>query len=81
VTFGLRPEDFGSEDHGTHQTTLRAELVENLGGTAYLYTEAGRETAIVAELPRRSLPAPGESRRFGIDGAEAFLFASDGARL
>jgi len=81
VTLGLRPEDFDAPDGADRGVTLTAQVVENLGGTAYLYTDAGRDTAIVAEVPRRALPSPGDSVDFGIRGADCFLFGGDGKRL
>ncbi|WP_163848699.1 ABC transporter ATP-binding protein [Pseudooceanicola aestuarii] len=81
ATLGLRPEDFGPPHDAAHIVTLTAEVVENLGGTAYLYTDAGREDAIVAEVPRRTLPALGEPVRFGLPGHECHLFGADGGRL
>tara|TARA_R110002020_G_scaffold233050_14_gene444773 strand:- start:83 stop:1171 length:1089 start_codon:yes stop_codon:yes gene_type:complete len=81
VTLGLRPEDFTEPDLGDQQVSLTAEVVENLGGTAYLYTNAGRDDAVVAEVPRRSLPSTGDSVAFGIRGGDCFLFDTDGARI
>jgi multiple sugar transport system ATP-binding protein len=81
VTLGLRPEDFDAAAPGDRAVTLTAEVVENLGGTAYLYTDAGRDTAIVAEVPRRALPAPGEAVSFAVRGADCFLFDAQGKRL
>ncbi len=88
VTFGIRPEDLapagpehGAPGSGAAQVGLTAEVVENLGGSAFLYSEAGREAAIVAQLPRGPLPRIGETVRFSVPGAAAFLFDADGRRL
>ncbi|WP_158970185.1 ABC transporter ATP-binding protein [Chachezhania sediminis] len=81
VTLGLRPEDFGHPETGDRTVELTAEVVENLGGTAYLYTDAGRDAAIVAEVPRRALPSLGETVSFGLRAADCFLFGPDGKRL
>ena len=61
--------------------TLRTEVVENLGGTAFLYSEAGREDAVVAQLPRGRLPRGGETVPFRVPGDACFLFGPDGRRL
>lgn len=81
ITLGLRPEDFTEPANGEHVVTLTAQVIENLGGTAYLYTELGRENAIVAEVSRRAPLAAGDAVEFGIRGEDCFLFERDGRRL
>lgn len=81
VTLGLRPEDFSDTAEGDQQVSLTAKVVENLGGTAYLYTDAGREETIVAQVTRRALPDLGETVALGVRGSDCFLFNAAGARL
>ncbi|WOI55861.1 sn-glycerol-3-phosphate ABC transporter ATP-binding protein UgpC [Palleronia sp. LCG004] len=81
VTLGIRPEDFVAPEDGDAKIMLDAEVVENLGGAAYLYTEASRDEAVVAEVPRRALPSHGDSVPFGICGRDCFLFDTNGGRI
>ncbi len=81
VVLGVRPEDLAAGGTDGAEVTLQAEVVENLGGTAFLYSEAGRENAVVAQLPRGRIPRGGETVPFRVPGDACFLFGPDGRRL
>ncbi|MBQ2262779.1 MAG: sn-glycerol-3-phosphate ABC transporter ATP-binding protein UgpC [Loktanella sp.] len=81
VTLGLRPEDFMTPAEGDQQLALTAQVVENLGGTVYIYADVGGDDPVVAEVPRRELPAVGDNVPVGVRGADCFVFGADGARL
>ncbi len=81
VTLGLRPEDFTEPTDAGAVTTLRAEVIEDLGGSAYIYSATGREDAVVAQMPGRILPQSGAAVDLGVNGSDCFLFGPDGARL
>ena len=80
VVLGIRPEDLAGAGEGA-DVSLRAEVVENLGGSAFLYSETGREDAVVAQLPRGRLPRAGEAVSFRVPSDACFLFGPDGRRL
>ena len=80
ATLGFRPESL--TDGGPGQPLgLRAEVVENMGATAYLYTATDRAAAVVAEIPRGRRVAHGDTVVLHLTGARACLFGAGGARL
>lgn len=81
VTLGLRPEDFTEPASGGLVVTLHARVIEDLGGSAYIYSSTGREDAVVAEISRRVLPTVGDFLDLGISGRDCFLFGANGDRL
>lgn len=81
VTLGLRPEDFSDPASADKCVTLHARVIEDLGGSAYIYSDTGREQAVVAELSQRILPAVGDALELGVCGKDCFLFGPDGKRL
>jgi ABC-type sugar transport system ATPase subunit len=76
---GFRAEAWG--ETGDHPLTLRAEVVENMGATRYLYTATSRGAAVVAEVPRRVELHAGEDVSLSLDASACLLFSPEGARL
>ena len=81
AVLGLRPEAFRSEGLKGHRVQLVAEVVENLGASRYLYTEAVRAGAVVAEVPRGQALRPGGAVDLTVPPDACMLFAPEGARL
>jgi multiple sugar transport system ATP-binding protein len=79
VLVGIRPEHL-SGGEGL-PLRLRAEVVENTGATSYLYTDATRASAIVAEVPRGRRVAAGETVDLRIPPDACMLFDPSGPRL
>jgi ABC-type sugar transport system ATPase subunit len=76
---GFRAE--ACSETGDFPMTLRAEVVENMGATRYLYTATTRGAAVVAEVPRRLDLRAGEDISLSLDASACLLFSRDGARL
>jgi ABC-type sugar transport system ATPase subunit len=76
---GFRAE--ACSETGDFSMTLRAEVVENMGATRYLYTATTRGAAVVAEVPRRLDLRAGEDISLSLDASACLLFSPDGARL
>ena len=79
ATLGFRAEAW-SPGRGL-PVTLKAEVVENMGATRYLYTDASRGSAVVAEVPRGHDLRGGDGITLALDPAACFLFSVEGARL
>ncbi|MFM7656036.1 MAG: ABC transporter ATP-binding protein, partial [Paracoccaceae bacterium] len=76
---GFRAEAWA--ETGPHPVILRAEVVENMGATRFLYTAATRGAAVVAEIPRRHDLRAGQDISLCLEAAACLLFSTDGARL
>jgi ABC-type sugar transport system ATPase subunit len=79
AVLGFRAE--ACSETGDFPMTLRAEVVENMGATRYLYTATTRGAAVVAEVPRRLDLRAGEDISLSLDASACVLFSPDGARL
>ncbi len=79
VLVGIRPEHL-SGGEGL-PLRLRAEVVENTGATSYLYTDATRASAIVAEVPRGRRVMSGDTVDLRIPPEACMLFDQTGPRL
>ena len=78
---GIRPEHLGLPDRADASLDVAVEVVENLGGTRYVYGTLPSGEALVVEARDRPRPKPGEVIRVGFRVAQALLFAEGGARL
>jgi ABC-type sugar transport system ATPase subunit len=79
AVLGFRAEAWA--ETGDRPLSLRAEVVENMGATRYLYTAATRGSAVVAEVPRRHDLKAGQEITLHLDAAACLLFAPEGKRL
>jgi len=80
ATLGIRPEALTSTKTG-QTVELRVEVVENMGATAYFYTNTLRSEAIVSEVPRDSRVNVGDVIRLSVPPEACFLFDGQGLRL
>jgi ABC-type sugar transport system ATPase subunit len=79
VLVGVRPEHLSGGEGLPLQ--LRAAVVENTGATRYLYSDATRASAIVAEVPRGRRLTAGETVDLRIPPDACMLFDPAGPRL
>ncbi len=78
---GIRPEHVGLPDGADMVADFRVEVVENLGGTRYLYGSLPSGETMVIEARNRPRPKPGEVISVGFHAAQTLLFDANGARL
>ena len=81
ILVGVRPEHFIAPDGADVALDLKVDVVENLGGTHYLYGTLPSGEALVVE--GRDLPKPkaGDAIRVGFSAAQALRFLPSGERL
>jgi lactose/L-arabinose transport system ATP-binding protein len=81
VKVGIRPEHFTGKDEGGGAIDVKVDVVENLGGTRFIYgTLASGQSVIVEERSERTL-RPGEKVSVGFPNRKALLFSVDGLRI
>ncbi len=81
VKLGIRPEHFDRDANPDVRLPIAVEVVEHLGGTAFVYGRGPTGEPIIAER-RDAVPArPGDTMNLGFHLADARLFADTGARL
>jgi len=78
---GVRPEHFLIGDVGEAKLPLRVDVVENLGGTRYLYGAAKSGESLVVEAREQHGIRAGDEISVGIRPDKALLFATSGQRL
>jgi multiple sugar transport system ATP-binding protein len=78
---GIRPEHVVV--HADGPIALTVDMVEPLGAETHVAGTAAGGELVVARLPRRHAPRPGDVVRLGFDAAHVHLFAADddGRRL
>jgi lactose/L-arabinose transport system ATP-binding protein len=78
---GVRPEHFVLPAGADVVLDFRVDVVENLGGTRYLYGTLPSGEALVVE--GRDLPRPksGDAIKIGFTANRALLFSTSGERL
>jgi ABC-type sugar transport system ATPase subunit len=81
VVLGLRPESFRPLGEGGVRVRLRADVIENLGASRFLYTAGSRAHAVVAEIPRNHPFRSGETVELSVSPDAALLFTPAGPRL
>ena len=80
LTLGIRPEHFYSNEQGDVSVTIKAEVVERLGGTTYVHSKIAGHPVILeadgdAPIARR------ERKTFSFDLSRCHLFASNGKAI
>ena len=80
VLVGLRPEHFVL-DGGDAGLMVKVDVVENLGGTRYLYGTTGSGETLVVEVRDRPGIKAGDNVQVGINMARSMVFAANGQRL
>ena len=78
---GLRPEHFIVEGPADISFGFHVDVVENLGGTRYLYGTATSGEPLIVEAREALHLKPGADIRIGAPAGRALLFTPAGARL
>ena len=78
---GLRPEHFVVEGPADISFGFHVDVVENLGGTRYLYGTTTSGEVVDRRSARALHLKPGADIRIGAPTGRALLFAPAGARL
>ncbi len=81
VLVGIRPEHFVEAGTGAADVSVKVDVVENLGGTRFVYGVLGSGENVVVEVRERSGIRAGDIIGFGIRPDRPMLFAPGGARL
>lgn len=72
VTVGIRPEHFSPD--GAAQLNTRIEVIEDLGGVSYGYSDADSDNPLTIALPENHGLAPGHSLAAHFDPARVLVF-------
>ncbi len=80
VLVGVRPEHFVLEG-GDAQVPVTVDVVENLGGTRYLYGSTAGGESVVVEVRDRPGIKSGDVVPVGINAARSLVFRTSGERL
>ncbi|ODT76582.1 MAG: ABC transporter ATP-binding protein [Pelagibacterium sp. SCN 64-44] len=80
VQVGIRPEHFVAAGAGDVDLPVQVDVVENLGGTRYVYGTIAGENVIVEARDNPGIKA-GDVLPFGVRTRSALLFGADGNRL
>ncbi|MEM7042092.1 MAG: sn-glycerol-3-phosphate ABC transporter ATP-binding protein UgpC [Pseudomonadota bacterium] len=81
VRLGIRPEHIAMANGADFKIELQAEVTEQLGGESYIYAHAASGEPLVVQQQGYSPVKAGEMVDFTFDADNAYLFASDGARI
>ncbi|MEL7230172.1 MAG: sn-glycerol-3-phosphate ABC transporter ATP-binding protein UgpC [Pseudomonadota bacterium] len=81
VKVGIRPEHFVPAASAGHKFTANTTVVEQLGGTSYLYLDIGANQPLTVEQKGHATVDDGQSAEIGIDPEAAMLFGTDGLRV
>ena len=81
VLVGVRPEHFVAAGDGAAEVSVKVDVVENLGGTRFVYGTLGTGENVVVEARERTGIKAGDQIAFGIRPERAMLFSSSGTRL
>jgi lactose/L-arabinose transport system ATP-binding protein len=81
VDLGIRPEHFVIGNGGEAPLELLVDVVENLGGTRYLYGSLASGAPLVVEARDHTAIRAGDRVRVGAQPGRAFVFNAAGQRL
>jgi multiple sugar transport system ATP-binding protein len=82
VVLGIRPEHFLDPDTAdSANVSMIPEVVEHLGGVSYAYTDAGRDSSLIAEVRGKPGLKVGNELRLSVRPVDCLLFDGDGKRL
>ncbi|MDM9623223.1 sn-glycerol-3-phosphate ABC transporter ATP-binding protein UgpC [Rhizobium sp. S96] len=82
MVVGIRPEHFLEPDTaGSVNVSLTPEVIEHLGGVSYVYTDAGRDTSLIAEVRGKPNLKVASELQLSIRPADCLLFDGQGRRL
>ena len=80
MVVGIRPEHFVFGGDGP-QLTITADVIENLGGTRYLYGTTKSGEALIVEAREQTGITSGDQVSVGLRTERALFFESSGQRL
>ena len=80
VVLGIRPEHFVFEGSDL-QIAVTVDVVENLGGTRYLYGTTASGEPVIVEARERTDIKSGHTVQVGIRASQALVFEKSGRRL
>ena len=81
VLVGMWPEHFVAPGTGAADVSVKVDVVENLGGTRFVYGTLGSGESVVIEARERTGIKAGDLISFGIRPERAMLFSPSGMRL
>jgi lactose/L-arabinose transport system ATP-binding protein len=81
VKVGIRPEHFTGRDEGGGSIDVKVEVVENLGGTRFIYGTLNSGQSVIVEDRSERVLRPGETISAGFPARKALLFGVDGLRI
>ena len=82
IKIGVRPEHFDRDDAPDLKLTITVDVVENLGGTSFIYTgRTPKNELLVIERREGHQVRPGEICQVGFRFADARLFDGAGNRI
>ena len=67
-------------DLSRSKTSVKIDVIENLGGTRFIYGTVGEENVIVEARESMALKA-GDTTTFSIPRSRALIFSPDGTRV
>ena len=79
LTFGIRPEHLSLDGPGPLLGQVRVQLVEQLGGTSFIYAALADGQPITAQLDGQQRLSVGDVIPLRLDPRHAHLFTPDGA--
>ncbi|WP_226781675.1 ABC transporter ATP-binding protein [Oceaniglobus trochenteri] len=81
LDLGVRPEHLQVGSGFPVQFEITVEVVENLGGTRYVYGSTASGQQVIAETRDDTIPRPGDRLTVGFDPERARFFDREGRRL
>ena len=81
IKAGIRPEHFTGRDDAGGAIDLKVDVVENLGGTRFIYGTLNSGQAVIIEDRSETIRRPGETVTAGFPARRALLFSADGERI
>ncbi|RWX07189.1 sn-glycerol-3-phosphate ABC transporter ATP-binding protein UgpC [Rhizobium leguminosarum] len=81
IKLGIRPEHFVGRDDAGGAIDLKVDVVENLGGTRFIYGMANPEQPVIVEDRSETARRPGDTVTAGFPASRALLFGADGRRI
>ncbi|MGB8287783.1 sn-glycerol-3-phosphate ABC transporter ATP-binding protein UgpC [Rhizobium ruizarguesonis] len=81
IKLGIRPEHFVGRDDAGGAIDLKVDVVENLGGTRFIYGTANSGQPVIVEDRSETARRPGDTVTAGFPASRALLFGADGQRI
>jgi lactose/L-arabinose transport system ATP-binding protein len=81
VKVGIRPEHLRPKHQGDVAIEVAVDVVENLGGTRYIYGTLASGESVIVEDREKHGGRSGESLTVGFSLADALVFSDQGKRL